>query len=176
MLSELWELYETALLALVIWREARSEGELGMRAVACSIRNRVERPTWWGNSYASVISKKYQYSSIGAPGDPQLIRYPDMNDSAFAEALQIADMMIGDEPVANPVSGADSFFDDSISAPAWATPECFVGQVGRIKFFNVDRDYEAPRIPRAPTQTATEPAKPEPGPSGGILDWFKFKW
>lgn len=169
-LSELWELYETALLALVIWREARGEGELGMRAVACSIHNRVERPTWWGTSYASVIGKKYQYSSMAAPGDPQLIRYPDMNDSMFAEALQIADAIIADEPIGNPVAGADSFYDVSIPPPDWATPECFVGQVGRIRFFNVDHDYEAPVRP-LPITTLPPVAETKPAKS-----WWEKMW
>jgi len=155
MLSELWEIYETALLALVIWREARSEGELGMRGVACSIRNRVKHPAWWGKDFGSVIGKKFQYSSMATPGDPQLIRYPDANDASFAEALQIADALLHDEPVANPVPHADSFYDISISAPSWATPDCFVGEIGRIRFYNVDKDWEmeifhSTNIPVAP--------------------------
>lgn len=169
-LSELWELYETALLALVSWREARGEGELGMRAVACSIRNRVERPSWWGTSYATVISKKYQYSSMAAPGDPQLIRYPDMNDSAFAEALQIADMIIAEEPVANPVSGADSFYDVSIPPPSWATPDCFVGQIGSIRFYNVDHDYESPVL------TKPAPIQPQVTESKPAKSWWEKVW
>src|SRR5512135_2890358 len=121
-LSELWETWETAIVALTLWREARGEGEIGMRAVACSIRNRVNRPSWWGNDYGSVVTKRLQYSSMSAPGDPQLSRYPDAMDPAFAQALDLADDLIHDEPIDNPVVGADSFYDISISAPSWATP------------------------------------------------------
>lgn len=159
-LSELWELYETALLALCIWREARGEGEIGMRAVACSIRNRVQRPSWWGSSFADVIGKKYQYSSMAAPGDPQLIRYPDMNDAAFAEALQIADAIVNEEDIENPVVGADSFYDVSISAPSWATPQCFVKQIGRIRFYNVDLDYQLPAANVPMAETVLTPVQP----------------
>lgn len=140
-MNALWKSYELALLALVIWREARSEGVEGMVAVGCSIRNRVKRPSWWGKDYISVITKKWQYSSMAAPGDSQLIRYPQAGDLAFEQALQIAEWVIMGV-VTNPVPGADSFYDDSIPPPKWATPETFVAKIGRIVFHNLDRDIE----------------------------------
>jgi len=42
----------------------------------------------------------------------------------------------------NPAPGADSYFDDSISPPKWATLETFVRKIGRLSFYNVDRDTE----------------------------------
>jgi N-acetylmuramoyl-L-alanine amidase len=137
-----WESYRHVLLALVIWREARGEGPLCMTAVACSIRNRVSRPGWWGKDYISVISKKWQYSSMSAPGDPQLIIYPQIGDAAFDKALEIADQVIN-EVVKNPVPGADSFYDDSISPPRWATKDTFVAKIGRMNFHNLDKDIES---------------------------------
>lgn len=137
-----WKSYQHVLLALVIWREARGEGKQCMTAVAFSIRNRVQRPAWWGKSYIQVITKKWQYSSMAAPGDPQLITYPQDNDPEFDAALQIADDVITGR-VKNPVPGADSFYDDSIPAPKWATLDTFVKKIGRIIFHNLDKDNES---------------------------------
>jgi N-acetylmuramoyl-L-alanine amidase len=140
-MNPLWKSYQLALLALVMWREARGEGPQCMMAVGCAIRNRVKRPTWWGKDYISCITKKWQFSSIAAVGDPQLMIYPQSGDSAFEQALQIAEWVIN-ETASNPFPGADSFYDSSIPAPKWATPETFCGKIGRMTFHNVDRDME----------------------------------
>jgi len=142
----LWSVWELAVLALVVWREARGEGELGMRAVACSIRNRVRCPAWWGRDYAEVVTKKWQYSAMTAPGDSQLVKFPAGNDREFAQALMIAHAILTGS-VDNPVLGADSYYDDSIPAPKWATAETFVRKVGRLNFHNLDRDYERQDLP-----------------------------
>lgn len=136
-----WQWWEVCLLALVVWREARGCEHDAQVAVACSIRNRVDNPKWWGNDYVSVITKKWQYSSMAATGDPQLIIYPQANDHEFEECLGIADM-VHRRMMNNPLGGSDSYIDISIPDPPWATPDCFVGQIGRLRFFNVDHDIE----------------------------------
>lgn len=140
-MNPLWKSYQLSLLALVMWREARGEGPEAMKAVGCCIRNRVKRPTWWGKDYISVITKKWQFSSMAAAGDPQLMNYPQTGDSAYEQALQIAEWIIG-EDVGNPFPGADSFYDASIARPKWATNENYCGKIGRIFFHNVDMDVE----------------------------------
>ena len=59
---------DTALLAALIYGEARGETLVGKLAVACVVRNRVQYPRWWGDSWKSVISKKAQFSCM-TPGD-----------------------------------------------------------------------------------------------------------
>ncbi len=58
------------------------------------------------------------------------------------------DVVYADVP--NPAPGADSYYDISLDAigkaPDWATPERFVRQLGRLKFYNVDRDHEAAEL------------------------------
>jgi spore germination cell wall hydrolase CwlJ-like protein len=142
LMSPFWKAYQLTLLALVIWREARGEGPKAMTAVGCSIRNRVKKPTWWGKDYVSVITKKWQYSSMATPGDPQLILYPQAGDAAFEQALQIAEWVIN-ETATNQFPGADSYYDDSIKPPKWATKDTFVGKLGKLNFHNLDKDYEA---------------------------------
>jgi N-acetylmuramoyl-L-alanine amidase len=137
----LWASVDLAFFALTVWREARGEGAAGMKGVACSIRNRVRRPSWWGRSYYEVCTKKWQYSAMTASGDPQLGLFPARKDREFDQALWIcSEVMAG--RLRSPVPGADSYHDASIAAPKWATADSFVGQVGRIRFHNLDRDVE----------------------------------
>jgi spore germination cell wall hydrolase CwlJ-like protein len=137
---------DTFLLALVVWREARGEPHDCRVAVACSILNRVKRPSWWGSDVQGVVTKKWQYSSMTAPNDPQLTKFPARSDTTWLDCMTIADDVLRGR-VVPPFPGADSYHDISIPAPNWATPAAFVGQLGRIRFFNLDNDVEANAVP-----------------------------
>lgn len=89
-----WADWFKAALALVIWREARGEGEDGMRAVAHVIRNRVEA-SHLPDSWEDVIEAKWQFSSMTAPGDSQLVAWPKQPDQSFETAMQIAERVYG---------------------------------------------------------------------------------
>lgn len=129
--------YERALLALLIWREARGEMHKTKVAVCYSVLNRVKNPKWWGTTLGAVIAKKWQYSSMAAPGDPNLIQYPLPQDLSFQDCLLVVNAVIaGIEN--NPVEGADSYWDNSISRPRWATDTNFIGKVGAFSFHNTD--------------------------------------
>ena len=128
-------------LALAIYREARNQTERCMLGVACSVRDRVNNPKWWGNSYLSVLFKKWQYSSLTAVGDSQLLIWPKDDDAIYLKCLSIAEQVV-DNKVDSPFPGADSYYDISITAPNWATDNKFVGQDGKIKFYNLDNDIE----------------------------------
>jgi spore germination cell wall hydrolase CwlJ-like protein len=132
-------------LSLTIWREARGEIFLAKLAVAYSILNRVARPSWWGNDIMSVVFKRWQYSSLTAPGDPQLATWPNAADAAWRDAMRAANEAIsGTTP--NPVPGADSYYDLSIAPPKWADPKKFVKAVDKFRFFNLDQDHEAAEV------------------------------
>jgi len=127
-------------LALDVWREARNQTLLGQTAVAYSVLNRVARPSWWGSDIMTVLFKKWQYSSLTDPKDRQLTTWP-VKDSVWKQCLNVAcDAISGVS--GNPVPGADSYWDDSISAPKWATPDKFVRKIGQLNFYNVDMDHE----------------------------------
>lgn len=139
MTTDLRAMTDRVLLGMVVWREARGESDECRAAVAHSVLNRVSRPTWWGRTVLTVVARKWQYSSMTAPGDPQLILWPIDGDASWWECLQIAcDVLDGEIP--NTAPGADSYFDVSIQPPKWAKPEMFVKQIGRIRFYNIDRD------------------------------------
>lgn len=136
-----WNYYEIVLLALLVYREARGESHEAKIAVAHTVLNRVAHPTWWGNDVVSVITKKWQYSSLTDPKDPQLTVWPKASDHIFEECLTVASLVLSGIYNA-PLKGIDSYHDSSIPAPKWATPDTFVGQLGKLKFYNVDRDVE----------------------------------
>lgn len=54
--------------SVVLYGEARSEPIEGVVAVANVIRNRVERPGWWGHSYGEVATAPMQFSCLDGPG------------------------------------------------------------------------------------------------------------
>lgn len=135
-------------LALTIWREARGSSVEAQIAVGYSIMNRVERPSWWGKSLDEVIGKKWQYSSMAAPNDPQLLLWPRWTSSAWLTALAVARAVIAKtEP--NDVQGADSYHDSSIPTPKTMATGTFVKEIvsphgNSLKFWDVDHDFEAP--------------------------------
>jgi hypothetical protein len=135
-------------LALEIWREAQGASVEAKLGVGYSIMNRVERPSWWGRRLDQVMFKKWQYSSMAAPGDPNLIKWPMFDDPSWLECLAVARAVLGKtEP--NTIPGADSYHDSSIpTPPTMATGrDCgvIVSPYGNsIHFWDVDHDYEAP--------------------------------
>ena len=102
---------------------------------------RVSHPCWWGDTVQAVVTKKWQYSSLTDPHDVQLTRYPTRNDDQWLTCMQLADdaingLLTSDAP------GATSYYDDSIPAPKWATPETLVKKIGRINFHRIGYDVE----------------------------------
>ena len=152
MMKELtpWNYYEISLLALTIWREARGECTDAKIAVAHTVKNRMENPSWWGNDIVSVLTKKWQYSSMTDPKDRQLTTWPQANDHVFEECLTVAALVVGGV-YNSPLRGIDSYYDDSLKGdlmPKWAKehPERFVGKIGRLNFYNLDMDTEDPHV------------------------------
>lgn len=133
---------QVVFLALTIWREASNQPHGTKVAVGYSILNRVERPSWWGTDLLSVLFKRWQYSSLTAPGDPNLVRWPLPADPSWLDSMAAAEAVL-DRTEPNPFPGADSYFDESITSPTWATPDKYCGRSGAFYFYNVDMDHEA---------------------------------
>lgn len=126
-------------LALAVWREARGETKEVQAGVAHVILNRVKRPSWWGRDVMSVVFKKWQFSSMTDPRDRQLTTWPSTDDPSWRRCLSIACASIdGDLP--NPVPGADHYYDISIPPPKWAAAARFVSQIGKVRFYDLERD------------------------------------
>lgn len=145
-----WTMYEIVLLALTLWREARGEPYEAKIAVAHTVKNRLSHPGWWGNDWISVLTKKWQYSSLTDPKDPQLSNWPAASDNSFEECLTVAERVVTGM-YNSPLKGIDSYYDDSLQGdlrPKWARehPERFVGKIGRLNFYNMDCDIEDPQV------------------------------
>lgn len=122
--------YEIMLAALCIWREARGEGRDGMRAVAHVIRNR-KTPE---HGVFDVVTKKWQFSSMTAIGDPQTIVFPNPSDPIFQEAVQIAqDVLQASDP--DLTNGADHYFNPHVVLPEWASRMTKVASIGNHDFY-----------------------------------------
>lgn len=128
---------DMAFLALVLWRECRGESREGKVAVAHSIMNRLASPSW-GNTLMNVLFQRLQYSSMTHSQDPQITNWPLDSDKSWQECLEIASDVLEDK-IASNVEKADSYHDISISPPSWATPQSFIKQIGRLKFYRVGK-------------------------------------
>ena len=133
---------DIALLALVLWREARGEVLLVTKqAVAWSIRNRVNHPGWWGRSWWTVILMPFQYSSFNH-NDPNATKWPMETDESWLECVAVAADIGSDTPsISDPTNGATSYFDMSmdINPPKWATDGSNekICDYGRIHFYRL---------------------------------------
>lgn len=124
-------------LGLLLWRECRGEKRDGKEAVAHSVINRTKSKSW-GNTIQNVAFQRLQYSSLTHHLDPQLTNWPLDSDPAWVECLEIANAVLNGSIVSN-IADADSYYDDSIRAPTWATPANFVAKIGRLNFHRTGR-------------------------------------
>ena len=85
---ELMKYYEGYdLTALCLWREARGEGLIGMQAVANVLANRAAKHK---TSCDDEVMKPLQFSSMTAPGDKQLLIFPNGGDEMWRKAQQLS--------------------------------------------------------------------------------------
>ena len=121
------DFYDLFLMALCVWREARGEPMEAKRAVAWVIRNRADKPSWWGGpSIASVVLHPYQFSSFNR-NDPNSSKLPKPDDPSWIASLMAAQDAC-DHVGPDPTSGAVDYFDKSMDAdpPPWATDKSMV--------------------------------------------------
>jgi N-acetylmuramoyl-L-alanine amidase len=120
------------ILPITLWREARGEGEAGMRAVCHVILNRAAHGSGqWPSDPERACLQAYQFSCWNT-NDPQRNKYPPPGDVAYSVAYAIAE-----DPGPDPTLGATSYHDTSIQPPPWATPDKFTVQIGRLRFYKL---------------------------------------
>jgi N-acetylmuramoyl-L-alanine amidase len=127
--------WDVSLLALVVWREASDQPIPVKQIIACTIRNRVQKPSWWGFDWTSVICKRLQYSSMTAAGDPNLIRWPVPTDASWQACMQIA-QDCHDGTLADNSGGATNYYSVGLpEPPAWAQGMTFITTVGAFRLY-----------------------------------------
>lgn len=136
-----------ALTELCVWREAQGEGRAGQIAVAWVIKNRSDTS---GLSPYEVVTTKWQFSSMTAPGDPNLGKFGNALDPIWQQCQIIADGVL-EGTISDPVSGATLYYNpnaiettativlpngNSIPYPhGWDKNVHFVSQIGKHYFF-----------------------------------------
>lgn len=126
-------LLDVCLSSLTVYREARGEPYPGQLGVAWVIRNRAALAGWMGKTPSAVCTKKWQFSSMTDPHDPQLATWPadDAVWDVCVQAVQEAFAGTGDDPT----GGATHYHDISIALPqAWGDAQ-FLTQIGRLRFY-----------------------------------------
>ena len=120
------------LLALCIWREARGEKFLGQRGIGCVVRNRVAAHGY-GQGYAGVILKHYQFSSFNE-SDINSKLWPIDGEASWMSCLAEANnVLAGVDDVTN---GALFYFSPPLIAPphAWGAVIA-TAHIGNLNFY-----------------------------------------
>ena len=121
---------ECLALARMIFGEARGESFAGKVAVAWSVRNRVLRPSWWGDTVKTVVHRKWQYSCFSTGPHRAAVEAfphdvkPGERKAAFDCMHAAAVVLAGTYD--DPTEGATHYLTTSLlrrKPPAWATAE-----------------------------------------------------
>ena len=140
---------EQMILTRAIWGEARGTSELARTAVAWCIKNRlgtlgtINKKVFLRDNYHKIILEPYQYSAFWElPGkdfnlralkDPLGTTKNPADHNKWKETYNVAGQIISGE-IPDPVSGANHYFDDSISTPKWATKENTIKKIDHFTF------------------------------------------
>lgn len=122
-----------AVLALVVWREARGEPLEGKIGVASVIRNRV-LATHLPDKWDDVIEQKWQFSSLTAPGDAMLVQWPHDEDQSWIDSMNVAQGVF-DGTTPDNTNGAVLYCNLRVAQPNWAVPEKRTAIIGNHTFF-----------------------------------------
>jgi N-acetylmuramoyl-L-alanine amidase len=116
--------------ALTIWREARSEPELGQRAVLHVILNRVADQRWPNTAYG-VCLQPLQFSCHNA-NDPNATKWPKSSDLLGWSQIRA----IVDNPGDDPTHGANHYHVNGLN-PSWADPKKITARIGSHTFYRL---------------------------------------
>lgn len=137
--------YESWLACLCLWREARGESLPAKTGVWHVIQNRMaDQQRRWPRTVAGVVAQHMQFSSMTAPGDPNLVAWPveptplqtpGKDWSAFLDCQTVVESPLN----ADPTSGAN-FYESEATPPdpakqPWFDPKNLTCQIGAIRFY-----------------------------------------
>jgi N-acetylmuramoyl-L-alanine amidase len=126
-------IYDSLLVMIAIYREARNQSDAAKRGVAWVIRNRVEHPCWWGHDIYTVLFKLYQFTSMSLKGDPNLLVFPNPTE---IPALNRIVLDVWDSSVIDPTGGATHYHDKSIPKPlGWGPTIVEMCRIGDFTFY-----------------------------------------
>ena len=119
--------------ALTAWRENRGGGIPGMTSVLNVLANRAKQRN---SSVYLEATRKWQFSSMTAPGDPNLILFPSATDPQWQGALTLA-LQMAAGTLADITEGATSYYALSMSPPppSWVATMTPTVEIAGQKFF-----------------------------------------
>ena len=124
---------ETALLAVLVFQEARGEPFLGQVAVAEVVLNRTTQACY-PDSVKKVIKQPYQFSGVGAKGIPQT---PNQAKKLDRDAFSKAEIAVQYARERKSKYSTATHFHSTGTAPKWAKQKYYVGTVGNHKFYRL---------------------------------------
>lgn len=119
------------MLALCIWREARSESILGKLLVGQVIKNRVFDDRW-PDTYVGVVTQDKQFSSFNQT-DPNVIKFPSEQDQVWKDCINIADFIIAS---IDKLTTANHYHTKDVK-PSWADESKIVWREGHHIFYTL---------------------------------------
>jgi len=133
------DMYDVVLLGLCCWREAQNQLKVAQIGQAWTVRNRVDKPSWWGTGYAGVILHPFQYSSFNH-NDPNAVKMPFPGDPSWQQCLEVA-QDVYQALIPDPTNGCTHYYDASLDAhpPKWATDGSMVHEIdlGLFRFWRL---------------------------------------
>lgn len=131
---------DLGLTSLCLWREARGEGNNGMRAVGCVLRNRAAKRH---TSYAIEVMRPWQFTSMSDAQDPEYHLMPAANDPVWGAAQAIAEQVIAgvQQDLTN---GATDYWNPHGLTPAEISPVKFKLADGTL--VNFPKHWDAAKV------------------------------
>jgi N-acetylmuramoyl-L-alanine amidase len=104
---------------LCVWKEARGQGQIGMRAVAHVIKNRVGAPGFAKTLHGAIYMKN-QFTSMSVTSDAEFNLIPPPGDVQFAYCVSLCPQVLnGDDP--DPTDGAHYYENPKTANSPWFT-------------------------------------------------------
>ncbi len=122
------------LAARTVWGEARNQGRHGWEAVAWVLKNRLDRPGWWGKTLSEICLKPQQFScwNLVDPNRAQILALPD--DAPLLVEIQRTVEAVLDSRVADPTGGATHYHTAGVD-PKWDDEMIKTATIGDHLFF-----------------------------------------
>jgi N-acetylmuramoyl-L-alanine amidase len=125
-----WQLLTAA---RTLWQEARGEPDIGRKAVAHVLWNRL-RSARWGTTLASVCLWRAQFSGW-LPSDPNFDAACALDDDDPL-LQQMLEIVVAAEKEPDITNGATHYFANSLkTSPVWALSATYCGTFGHQRFY-----------------------------------------
>jgi len=132
--------YESFVVSLAIWREARGESRAAKRGVYWVIKNRANDKHRWPTDMVDVILQPWQFTSF-AQKDPNVVKFPKKSDApgwqAFVECCDVVENP-GDDNVSS-ANFYESYPEEKLEElrgrASWFAADKLTVQIDHLRFY-----------------------------------------